>query len=84
MTGAGDLFAAGFLHGHVNNMSLKESLDKGTEMSSKSYTANRCETLRIFNFFFLLKLPLPFFGLITLGLYLGVIKSLAIEFFFTK
>ena len=35
LTGAGDLFAAGFLHGHVNEMSLKESLDKGTEMSSK-------------------------------------------------
>ena len=35
LTGAGDLFAAGFLHGHVNNMSLKESLDKGTDMSSK-------------------------------------------------
>ena len=35
LTGAGDLFAAGFLHGYVNNMSLKDSLDKGTEMSSK-------------------------------------------------
>ena len=35
LTGAGDLFAAGFLHGYVNNMSLKESLDKGTEMSSQ-------------------------------------------------
>ncbi|MDC3082383.1 adenosine kinase [Candidatus Pelagibacter sp.] len=35
LTGAGDLFAAGFLHGYVNNMPLKESLDKGTEMSSK-------------------------------------------------
>ena len=35
LTGAGDLFAAGFLHGHLNNMSLKESLEKGTEMSSK-------------------------------------------------
>ena len=35
LTGAGDLFAAGFLHGHVNNMSLKECLYKGTEMSSK-------------------------------------------------
>ena len=35
LTGAGDLFAAGFLHGLVNNLSLKESLDKGTEMSSK-------------------------------------------------
>ena len=35
LTGAGDLFAAGFLHGSVNKMSLKDSLDKGTEMSSK-------------------------------------------------
>ena len=35
LTGAGDLFAAGFLHGHVNNMSQKECLEKGTEMSSK-------------------------------------------------
>jgi sugar/nucleoside kinase (ribokinase family) len=35
LTGAGDLFAAGFLHGHVNSLSLKESLEKGTEMSSK-------------------------------------------------
>ena len=35
LTGAGDLFAAGFLHGLVNNLSLKESLKKGTEMSSK-------------------------------------------------
>ena len=35
LTGAGDLFAAGFLHGQINNLSLKESLQKGTEMSSK-------------------------------------------------
>jgi len=35
LTGAGDLFAAGFLHGYVNNLSIKESLSKGTEMSSK-------------------------------------------------
>tara|TARA_B110000027_G_scaffold33999_1_gene37663 strand:+ start:9 stop:845 length:837 start_codon:yes stop_codon:yes gene_type:complete len=35
LTGAGDLFAAGFLHGFVNNLSIKESLEKGTEMSSK-------------------------------------------------
>ena len=35
LTGAGDLFAAGFLHGYINNLSLKESLEKGTEMSSK-------------------------------------------------
>ena len=35
LTGAGDLFAAGFLHGYVNNLSTKEYLEKGTEMSSK-------------------------------------------------
>ena len=35
LTGAGDLFAAGFLHGYVNKFSIKESLQKGTEMSSK-------------------------------------------------
>lgn len=35
LTGAGDLFAAGFLHGYINNFSTKESLEKGTEMSSK-------------------------------------------------
>jgi len=35
LTGAGDLFAAGFLHGYVNNLSLQKNLEKGTEMSSK-------------------------------------------------
>jgi sugar/nucleoside kinase (ribokinase family) len=35
LTGAGDLFAAGFLHGLINNFSIKNSLEKGTEMSSK-------------------------------------------------
>ena len=35
LTGAGDLFAAGFLHGYINKMSTKESLIKGTEMASK-------------------------------------------------
>ena len=35
LTGAGDLFAAGFLHGYINNFSIKDSLLKGTEMSSK-------------------------------------------------
>tara|TARA_B100000989_G_scaffold280780_1_gene244470 strand:- start:840 stop:1769 length:930 start_codon:yes stop_codon:yes gene_type:complete len=35
LTGAGDLFASGFLHGLINNKSIKESLDIGTEMSSK-------------------------------------------------
>ena len=35
LTGAGDLFAAGFLHGYVNQLSIKESLEKGTELSSK-------------------------------------------------
>ena len=35
LTGAGDLFAAGFLHGYINKLSTKECLEKGTEMSSK-------------------------------------------------
>ena len=35
LTGAGDLFAAGFLDGYTNKMSNKESLQKGTEMASK-------------------------------------------------
>ena len=35
LTGAGDLFAAGFLHGLINNVSTKGCLEKGTEMSSK-------------------------------------------------
>ena len=35
LTGAGDLFAAGFLHGCINDFSIKKSLEKGTEMSSK-------------------------------------------------
>ena len=35
LTGAGDLFAAGYLHGYVNKLSTKESLEKGTELSAK-------------------------------------------------
>ena len=35
LTGAGDLFAAGYLHGVVNDLNTKESLIKGTEMSAK-------------------------------------------------
>jgi fructokinase len=35
LTGAGDLFAAGFLHGYINKLSMKECLIQGTEMSSK-------------------------------------------------
>jgi sugar/nucleoside kinase (ribokinase family) len=35
LTGAGDLFAAGYLHGVINNLSIEESLAKGTELSSK-------------------------------------------------
>ena len=35
LTGAGDLFASGFLHGYINKMSIRDSLDKGTEMASK-------------------------------------------------
>ena len=35
LTGAGDLFAGGFLHGLINNKSIRESLEIGTKMSSK-------------------------------------------------
>ena len=35
LTGAGDLFAAGFLHGYINNKSTQENLEKGTDMASK-------------------------------------------------
>ena len=35
LTGAGDLFAAGYLHGIINNLTPRESLVKGTELSSK-------------------------------------------------
>ena len=35
LTGAGDLFASGYLHGFINNLSQKECLIKATEMSSK-------------------------------------------------
>ena len=35
LTGAGDLFAAGFLHGYINKLGLRKSLELGTEMSSK-------------------------------------------------
>jgi fructokinase len=35
LTGAGDLFAAGFLHGYINKLSIRECLEKGTEMSSR-------------------------------------------------
>ena len=35
LTGAGDLFAGGFLHGFINGQNIYKSLEKGTEMSSK-------------------------------------------------
>ena len=35
LTGAGDLFAAGFLHGHINGLMIENSLQMGTDMSSK-------------------------------------------------
>ena len=35
LTGAGDLFAAGYLHGYLNKLTTSECLDKGREMSSK-------------------------------------------------
>ena len=35
LTGAGDLFAAGYLHGFINNFSIEKSLEEGTKLSSK-------------------------------------------------
>ena len=35
LTGAGDLFAAGYLHGYINEFSISKSLEKGTELSSE-------------------------------------------------
>ena len=35
LTGAGDLFAAGYLHGYINNLTINESLRKGSEMASE-------------------------------------------------
>jgi fructokinase len=35
LTGAGDLFAAGYLHGYINKYSIKDCLEKGTDLSSK-------------------------------------------------
>ncbi len=35
LTGAGDLFAGGFLHGYINNLETKQCLEKGNEMSSQ-------------------------------------------------
>ena len=35
LTGAGDLFAAGYLHGFINNLSIRNCLEQGTKLSSK-------------------------------------------------
>jgi len=35
LTGAGDLFAAGYLHGYINNLSPRECLEKGNDLSAK-------------------------------------------------
>ena len=35
LTGAGDLFASGYLHGYLNNFSEEECLKKGTEIASR-------------------------------------------------
>ena len=35
LTGAGDLFAAGYLHSFINNLSTRNCLEQGTKLSSK-------------------------------------------------
>ena len=47
LTGAGDLFA-GFLHGQINNLTPRESLEKGTEMSSKIIQRLALDFLKFF------------------------------------
>ena len=41
LTGAGDLFAAGFLHGYINKLSTKKCLEKGTRNVIKNNSTNR-------------------------------------------
>ena len=53
LTGAGDLFAAGFLHGYVNNLSIKESLEAGTTMSSKIIQIISGQSIRLVHIPFL-------------------------------
>ena len=35
LTGAGDLFAAGYLHGYINKLTTKDCLEEGTNLSAK-------------------------------------------------
>ena len=82
LTGAGDLFAAGFLHGLINGKTIKESLVKGTSVLKSN--SNYWSKNQINHFFFLLKLPFPFFGFITLFLYFLVkVNRKHIYFFFS-
>ena len=60
LTGAGDLFAAGFLHGHINIYLLKK-LKKGTEMSSKVIQTNWSKYFKLT--FLSFKTPFTFFWL---------------------
>ena len=73
------MFAAGFLHGHINNSSIKESSQKGTEMSSKIIQKIELDFIKFFGYALF-----PFFGLITLFLYFAENKSLANLFLFSK
>ena len=45
LTGAGDLFAAGFLHGYIKNLNTKECLEKGTELCHQNNTTNWSKNL---------------------------------------
>ena len=57
LTGAGDLFAAGYLHGYINKLSTKDCLEKATDLSSKTIQKIGA---RIGSIFKLLKISLSF------------------------
>ena len=76
-------FAAGFLQGYVNNLMIENSFQMGTDMAAKIIQKIGAISVKLI-FFFLLKLPFPFFGLTTLFLYFFVKRSIAILFLFFK
>ena len=78
LTGAGDLFAAGFLHGYINNFSLKNVWKKELKCLLRSFKKLVLDFLKLFS----VETTFTLFGLITLLRYFFVIKSFANKFLF--